>query len=474
METLGNILKKLQLQNTSNVTVYPKNKIEPESGEKTNSEFCPLCEGRGWVRSDVPLGHANFGKALQCTCQATATLAKRIKSLQQFSNLGNFGNLTFETLPEKARSKSKERQKKYTAALKYSESYARNLKGWLILSGSSGSGKTQIAAAIANNCLQQGQPVFFVGVADLLDHLRTTFSPKEDVSYDELFEQVRSVPVLILDDFRTPSISPWAEEKLYQILNYRSNSKSPTIITTSIPIHQTNERFKSRFEDLTLSKILDLGWDTKDYLVKLGLIHPTMLKNMSFQSFNPSGNNASLREQETLRAAMNAAKSFSGYPQGWLVLLGDSGVGKTHLAVAIAGEQLNEGHDVFFTSTLDLLDNLRRTFGSQSFLAFDELFEQVKQTPLLIMDDFQFENSSSWSQEKLYQIIVHRHNAELPTIITARLLDTANDPTDKLSPRDPIVSRLNDARLVSTIPIQSGDYRNQGRKLSSKITKPIQ
>ena len=46
--------------------------------------------------------------------------------------------------------------------------------------------------------------------------------------------------------------------------------------------------------------------------------------------------------------------------------------------------------------------------------------------------------------------------------------------TDKLSPRDPIVSRLNDARLVSTIPIQAGDYRNQGRKPSSKITKPVQ
>ena len=433
--------------------------------------MCSVCEGRGWVRSNVPLGHANFGKALQCTCQQTATLAKRIKSLQQFSNLGNFGDLTFQTLPQEITSKNKERQKKYKRTIEQSEIYATNPDGWLILSGSSGSGKTKIAATIANHCLHQGIPVFFVGVADLLDHLRTTFSPRENVSYDELFEQVRSVPILVLDDFRTPSISPWAEEKLYQILNYRSNAKLPTIITTGVPIHQTSERFKSRFQDPILSKILDLGWDTKDYLIKLGLIHPTMLKKMTFQSFDPTGNDAPQRDQETLRAAMHAAQSFASDPQGWLVLLGDSGVGKTHLAVAAGGERLNAGHDVFFTSTLDLLDNLRRTFSSQSFLAFDELFEQVKGTSLLILDDFQFENSTNWSQEKLYQIIVHRHNAELPTIITARLLDTVDTSGDRSSPRDPIVSRINDARLVSTIPIQAADFRNRGVQSASNPMK---
>ena len=130
---------------------------------------------------------------------------------------------------------------------------------------------------------------------------------------------------MVLDDFRTPSISPWAQEKLYQILNYRSNAKLPTIITTGVPIHQTSERFKSRFQDPILSKILDLGWDTKDYLVKLGLIHPTMLKKMTFQSFDSTGNDAPQRDQETLRAAMHAAQSFASDPQGWLVLLGDRG-----------------------------------------------------------------------------------------------------------------------------------------------------
>ena len=114
---------------------------------------------------------------------------------------------------------------------------------------------------------------------------------------------------------------------------------------------------------------------------------------------------------------------------------------------------------------------MRRTFSSQSFLAFDELFEQVKGTSLLILDDFQFENSTNWYQEKLNQIIVHRHNAELPTFITARLLDTVDTSGDRSSPRDPIVSRINDARLVSTIPIQAADFRNRGVQSASNTMK---
>ena len=54
-----------------------------------------------------------------------------------------------------------------------------------------------------------------------LDHLRATFAPGGDVSYDEFFETVKNSPLLILDDFGTQSSTQWAREKLFQILNYR-------------------------------------------------------------------------------------------------------------------------------------------------------------------------------------------------------------------------------------------------------------
>ncbi len=55
-------------------------------------------------------------------------------------------------------------------------------------------------------------------VPDLLDHLRATFSPSSTVSLDRRFEEVRTTPLLILDDLGTQSATPWAREKLYQIV----------------------------------------------------------------------------------------------------------------------------------------------------------------------------------------------------------------------------------------------------------------
>ena len=111
--------------------------------------------------------------------------------------------------------------------------FAEAPEGWLVILGPHGSGKTILAAAAANRCIDRGHVVFFSHVPDLLDHLRATFSPTSDIAYSELFEQVKSTPILVLDGLGSHSTTPWAEEKLGQIINHRYNAALPTVVTTA-------------------------------------------------------------------------------------------------------------------------------------------------------------------------------------------------------------------------------------------------
>jgi replicative DNA helicase loader DnaI len=93
-------------------------------------------------------------------------------------------------------------------------------------------------------------------VPDLLDYLRAAFSPNSSTSLDRRFYEIRSTRLLILDDIGTESATPWAREKLYQLINYRYNAELPTVMTTASEPSRLDQRLFSRMSDRRLCKLV--------------------------------------------------------------------------------------------------------------------------------------------------------------------------------------------------------------------------
>jgi DNA replication protein DnaC len=198
-------------------------------------------------------------------------------------------------------------------------------------------------------------------------------------------------------------------------------------------------------------------------LRKYSGLEAKLLQNMTFENFDWKRGNLPPEQRESLKHAFDTALDFAKSPENWLVFMGVTGCGKTHLSASIANYRIKEGKPVKFVVVPDLLDHLRSTFSPESPVTYDQLFEEVKNAPLLILDDFGEQSTTPWAEEKLYQIINYRYNARLATVITTRLALDEIDP--------PISSRLADPKISFRWNINAPDYRTDATAHMKKTTR---
>jgi len=202
-----------------------------------------------------------------------------------------------------------------------------------------------------------------------------------------------------------------------------------------------------------LTKRLDGQEQQRRRLAALDRISETARHDMTFENFDTAWTKDKAKQAE-LNQALGLAQSFAQDPSAFawsITLRGPFGCGKTHLGRAIQAHRQGNGSGAVFAVVPDLLDHIRSTYNHNAGETYGQRFNQVRDAPFLILDDLGAEKSTDWVDEKLFQVLNHRYNNLLPTVVLT------NVSLDQLEQR--IASRLHEG-IIHTIT--AGDYRRRG------------
>jgi len=165
--------------------------------------------------------------------------------------------------------------------------------------------------------------------------------------------------------------------------------------------------------------------------------------------------------------AVSLARSFAeGFPvvEKGLMFLGPSGLGKTHLAVAIVKLVIaRSGAKALFRPMGSLLRQIRDTYNPVMRSSERQVIQPIMEAELLVLDDLGRERPTDWVEETLTLIIDTRYNERRPTIITTNyaLLDDSSDPNALISRVGfRTLSRLHE--MCEFIHLTGVDYRELG------------
>jgi len=141
----------------------------------------------------------------------------------------------------------------------------------LLTSAVSGTGKSHLLEAIGRAELRAGNTVKYAYVPDLLDHLRSTYSPSSEEDLWELLHGCRKVDTLLLDDLGQGNNSEWVQEKILALVDERYRNGRRLAIASNLTAmeleREMGQRMASRLYDTTSGTVLVVHLKAVDYRV---------------------------------------------------------------------------------------------------------------------------------------------------------------------------------------------------------------
>ena len=197
---------------------------------------------------------------------------------------------------------------------------------------------------------------------------------------------------------------------------------------------------------------------------------PPLYRQSSFDNFVLPKDNPNA--QRALAAVMLQARTFAReYPiveKPGLLFVGETGVGKTHLAVAVLNALIQRGFEGVFFDYQSLLDRIRSSYDKTSGTADKEAYRTALDCEILLLDDLGAHRVTDWVEDTVTAIITHRCNHRKPVIVSTNLPppgQTSNSSKDSLQDRigARAWSRLNEMCRVVRMPLVE-DYRLHPRR----------
>ena len=187
--------------------------------------------------------------------------------------------------------------------------------------------------------------------------------------------------------------------------------------------------------------------------------------NYKFENFEVNSNN-----KKVYQSLKNySEKLVNEVERKGLILVGNNGVGKTHLACSIANELIKNGIPIIYGTLINLLAELKNTYDVDNNISEMEIIKLYEKVDLLIIDDLGKEKPSEWGLEKLFTIINSRYENNLPVIITTNY--DQNSLINRLSingeieTAKSIISRLYE--MCYLVKIEDRDHRIKNKKVSN-------
>jgi len=236
--------------------------------------MCDTCGDLGVVSPDVRRDHPLWGKLIPCPAGCPAVQQQRAaKSARLLTRSGlpaKYTALTFETWY--AQDSAALAGKQIAAAAAWSAvggglyslsdaaalvglsgSYSSDPRGWLVLQGPMGTGKTGLAASIVNERAARGLDSLFYRAADLFADVQGRYGKQDDGgSADDLLDQVKRAALLVLDELNVPQPSADKQRIIEEVIRYRHGRDLPTVITCNVGVEDFTKMWGGRASDVVL------------------------------------------------------------------------------------------------------------------------------------------------------------------------------------------------------------------------------